>query len=121
MTPYKQGDVVLLPFPPTNYFSKAPVQNKQATLKKRPAVIINADWFFYLRGDYIVVALTSQPPKDELDVPLKYYSKAGLPKPSVARVGKYATIHPSVIIKKLGELTEHDLKNILRHVIWPFV
>ncbi len=113
---YKQGDVVLLPFPPTNQFASL----AQARPKNRPAVIVSADWFFYLRGDYVVIALTSQPKRDCFDLEIRDYKQAGLLKPSVARIGKFLTVHPIIIIKKLGELTEDDQKNVLGRTMWPF-
>jgi len=48
MTPYKCGDVVLLPFPFTDL----------STSKQRPALIISSDWYNDNRNDVIVVAIT---------------------------------------------------------------
>ncbi|HOV79872.1 MAG TPA: type II toxin-antitoxin system PemK/MazF family toxin [Bacillota bacterium] len=97
MTIYKQGDVVLLPFPPTNQFASL-VQVKP---KNRPAVIISTDWFFYSRGDHVVVALTSQPKKDCFDIKIRDYEQdegwnikeldaaiKGEPVPSMSKVKK---------------------------------
>lgn len=112
---YKQGDVILVPFPQTDQFA-----GNKPKPKNRPAVIINADWFFTLRGDHIVVALTSQSVRDFLDIPIRDYLQAGLLKPSVARIGKYNTIHPVAIVKKLGQLTDFDLRNLMGYVAMPF-
>lgn len=107
---YKQGDVILLKFPDT----------KLTVFKKRPAVIINTDWFFYLRGDYVVIALTSQLPRDCYDIPIINWRSAGLLKPSVARIGKFITVHPSLIDKKLGKLNSDDFSKVLQRTNWVF-
>ncbi len=105
---YKRGDIVLVPFPFTD----------NSNTKKRPAVILSTDRFFNARGDYVVVALTSQPPDNEYEFCLKDWQEEGLLKPTTVKTGKYLTVHPKQIIKKIGKLTERDMlklidKNIL--------
>jgi len=107
---YQQGNVVLLPFPSTDGKS----------VKTRPAVIINTDWFFCLRGDYIIAAITSQSCRDCFDLPLKDWKSAGLLFPSVVRIGKYLTVHPKVIIGKIGNLAVLDKAEVLKKISWPF-
>jgi mRNA-degrading endonuclease toxin of MazEF toxin-antitoxin module len=49
MTVYRQGDVVLIPFPFTDF----------STFKQRPAVVISSNGFNRIHQDVIVVAITS--------------------------------------------------------------
>ena len=49
-TPYKRGDIVLVPFPFTDLTSS----------KKRPALVISPDSFNSQQQDLVVVAITSQ-------------------------------------------------------------
>ena len=49
MTTYKQGDIVLIPFPFTD-LSRA---------KKRPALVVSADWYNTSRQDFVLAAITS--------------------------------------------------------------
>ena len=50
MTGYKRGDIVLVPFPFTDF----------STLKQRPALVISSNTFNNSREDVILVAITSQ-------------------------------------------------------------
>ena len=50
MTGYRRGDIVLVPFPFTDF----------TALKQRPAVVISSDKFNASRDDVILIALTSQ-------------------------------------------------------------
>jgi mRNA interferase MazF len=49
MTPCRQGDVVLLPFPFTDL----------TTTKQRPAVVISSEAFNARQRDVVVLAITS--------------------------------------------------------------
>jgi mRNA interferase MazF len=95
-TPYKQGDVVLVPFPFTN----------QQAGKQRPALIISANWYNQARSDLILLAITSQipqPPKrDQVALTDADLSSAHLFRPSVVRSGKIFTIEKNKVIKTLG-------------------
>ena len=99
MTDYKQWDIVLVPFPFTNL----------QTTKKRPALIISPDE--YNKLDVIIAFVTS---KLDLEYRLGDYkivnwNAANLPKPSMIRM-KFAT-DQSIIVKKIGKLTESDQAN----------
>ncbi len=97
-TPYKCGDVVLLPFPFTDL----------TTTKQRPAIVISSDWFNQNRKDLIVLAITSQistTPHEE-DFPLSETDQqsAGLPKKSMVKVTKILAIEQTLVRKKIGKV-----------------
>lgn len=110
MTPYKQGDVVLVPFPFTDL----------GAAKQRPAVIISADWFNRSRADCVLAAITSQIPatlaRDELLLAPHDLREAGLPKASLIRCGKVVTIQQTLIRKRLGKVPPATLRAALNGV-----
>jgi mRNA interferase MazF len=107
MTLYKQGDVVLVPFPFTDLSAR----------KQRPAVVISANWFNQSRADCVLVAITSQIPaaldRDQILLPASDLQLAGLPKPSLVRLGKIVTIQQALIHKQLGQLPAATFTAIL--------
>ena len=110
MTPYKQGDVVLVSFPFTDL----------STSKQRPAVVVSADWFNRSRLDCVLAAITSQVPatlaRDELLLTAADLSSAGLPKSSIIRCGKIVTLQQALVRKRLGELQPTTLHAALDSV-----
>jgi len=95
---YKKWDIVLVPFPFTDFTSA----------KKRPALIISPNK--YNEGpDLIIMFITSKIDKLERvgDIMIKDWQDCGLLKPSMVRM-KFATIDRSIIIKKLGIITSID-------------
>jgi mRNA interferase MazF len=99
ITTFKKWDIVLVPFP----FSDL------KTSKKRPGLVISPDPY-NTGSDIIIAFITSQLDKDQRpgDYPIKEWKKSGLPKPSRIRM-KFATIDKTIIIKKIGRLTKHDI------------
>jgi mRNA interferase MazF len=110
MTRCKQGDVVLVPFPFTDL----------TTVKQRPALVLSADWFNTSRDDCVVAAITSQiSPKlqpDEYRLSASDLVAAGLPKPSLVRLGKLFTISKSLLRKRLGTLPKDTMAVVLKQV-----
>jgi len=108
MTSYKQGEVLLVPFPFTDL-----TQTKQ-----RPAVVVSANWFNACRDDAVCVAITSQVPShlepDQFEIPAQDLTGAGLLKPSIAKVGKIFAIHETIVVKKIGQLTPDTTKKLIR-------
>jgi mRNA interferase MazF len=107
-TAYKHGDVVLVIYPFTDLTST----------KQRPAVIVSADWFNRRSdGDVVLVAITSVVPstisRDEFALTQADLTSAGLPKPSIVKVGKVFTGHKVLIKKRLGRMPDETLKNII--------
>jgi mRNA interferase MazF len=105
-TSFRQGDVVLVPFPFTNL----------SAIKQRPALVISPDRLNDTRPDVVVVAITSQiPPSladDEMRLPDAELATCGLPKPSIIKLGKIFTIHQGLIRKTLGRLPQGTLEEI---------
>ncbi|HLD79734.1 MAG: hypothetical protein A3I11_07645 [Elusimicrobia bacterium RIFCSPLOWO2_02_FULL_39_32] len=107
MTPYKQGDIVLVPFPFTDL----------TTTKKRPAVIISSERFNKKYNDVIVVAITSQIPEsiseEEILLSPIEQKESGLPKTSLIKIGKISTIDQRLIRKKLGTIPRTTYKKLI--------
>ncbi len=107
-TYYKQRDVVLIKFPYTDL----------KNIKRRPAIIISADWYNSLRDDVIVLAITtklsSQSNRDAYIIAPPHDKACGLIKPSVIKMGKVMTLNRGFIIKKLGELPVPQFRDLIK-------
>ena len=106
MTAFKKGEVVLVAFPFTDL----------TTTKIRPALVVSSDSFQHSGQDIVLAGITSQIPKkipatDFLLSPADQY-QAGLPKPSLVRLGKIVTLDQRLIRKKLGCLPEETLAKL---------
>ena len=99
-TTYNFGDVVLVPFPFTD----------QTTTKKRPSVVVSSDQYNVARPDVIVMAITSQLSSYSSigEVVITNWKGAGLLKASIIKP-IVATIEKRLVIRKLGQLEEHDV------------
>jgi mRNA interferase MazF len=100
MTAYEKGDVVLVPFPFSN----------QTDFKKRPAVVISASSYNSSAHDVVIMAVTSQIEKTVGvgECLIANWQEAGLLKPSALKTA-ISTIEQSLILKKLGKLSQSDL------------
>jgi mRNA interferase MazF len=97
--PFEFGTVVLVPFPFTN----------QAASKKRPAVVVSNLDYGAIRGDVIVMAVTSRIRADPAlgEMPVVEWQDAGLLKPSVIKP-VLATLEGSLVLRALGALDPGD-------------
>lgn len=97
--PFEFGTVILVPFPFTN----------QAAAKRRPAVVVSKFGYGMIRGDVIVMAVTSQIRVNEAlgEVPVFEWREAGLLKPSAIKP-VFATLAQSLVLRTLGALQPHD-------------
>ena len=106
-TRYSRGDVVLVPFPFTDL----------TNAKQRPAVVISPDRLNATRDDVVLLAITSQVPRelpeDEWPVTAGDLPGTGLLKPSVIKLGKMVTIHKGLVRRKIGTLPAPLLAQIL--------
>lgn len=111
MTHYEPGDVILVPFPFTDF----------ATLKRRPALIISNKHYNNTFNDIIIVAITSQNPYDLSESEYLLSSddqiSAGLPKLSKIKAGKIVSIDKKLVIKTLGKISKISLKEVIDLVI----
>jgi hypothetical protein len=72
--------------------------------KARPALVL-----FDLRQDVLICRNTSTAPVGSLDIPISDWTKAGLLKPSIARL---VTAEKTLLGRRLGELTGADQSTI---------
>jgi len=91
------GDIYLCQFPFTS----------GAASKMRPALVL-----FDLSFDCIICRVTSVVASGPLDVTLNDWQRAGLLKPSVARLDRLVTAQRTVLLRKLGVLGIGDLAMI---------
>jgi mRNA interferase MazF len=98
MTDSNPGDVVLIPFPFTDL----------STVKQRPAIILSSLAFNQQHEDAILAAITSHVPdvltSDEYLLSDEEQREAGLPKPSMIKMGKLVTLDQRLIRKHLGRM-----------------
>ena len=110
MTGHKRGDIVLVPFPFTDF----------STLKQRPALIISSDAFNRSREDVILVALTSQTNSASKGgnylVKGAEQKRSGLLREGVVLVGKIITIDQRLIRGTLGAFSPKALADISKRI-----
>lgn len=106
MTSFEFGDVVLVPFPFTD----------QSITKKRPAIVVSSQAYNSEQPDVIIMAVTSQiRPANNFDIPVTDWRAAGLLKPSVVKP-VIATVEKTLVIKRLGQLSEKDQKTLAENL-----
>ena len=109
-TRFSQGDVVLTPFPFTGL----------KTTKRRPAVVASTNWFNANRADVILLGVTSHVPdeleRDEVLIPDEHLEAAGLPRRSLVKVGKIASVNASIVDRGLGRLPDKTLHAVLERL-----
>lgn len=106
MTNYKRGDIVLVDF----------IFSTGTGIKKRPALIISGEKYNNTRQDIIIAAITSNISRNLFgDTMIEHWQAAGLLKPSVC-AGIIQTINFTLIERKLGEVVESDLKEIIQNL-----
>ena len=103
-----QGQVVLIPFPFTDL----------TATKQRPAIILSSDSYNRTHPDLILAAITSQVPKhlnpDEFLLSGDDLKAAGLPKPSIIKLGKIVTIDKRLARKTLGKLSADTINRVMQ-------
>lgn len=97
---YAKGDIVLVAFP----FRDRP------TAKVRPAVVLSGAEY-NRRGDVIIAAITTHPPRTSIDYRLQGWREANLVAPSVVRI-QLATIATRKILYRPGRLMPDDLAKV---------
>src|SRR3989338_2238923 len=103
----KKGDIVLVRYPFTDLSSE----------KLRPALVLLAE---DEEGDFLLAFITSAViRKSTFDITLQK-GKTGLLKDSTLRLKKIITVHKSLILGKIGNLSEEQLnliENTLRKML----
>jgi mRNA interferase MazF len=106
MTPFEPGDVVLVPFPFTDF----------SALKQRPCLVLSSARFNRSRPDVILAAITSRlearPADDEYVLDGREQQTGGLPKPSKVKAGKIVTIDQRLVRQCLGKLPAGSMRRI---------
>jgi mRNA interferase MazF len=99
----KKGDIVLIPFPFTDLTGT----------KNRPALIlIDSD------EDITVSFITTQLKwLEKFDIKLEPTNKNGLKKTSLIRLNKITTVDKELVIGKMGQLTNSEIKEVNRGLI----
>ncbi|MBU0501425.1 MAG: type II toxin-antitoxin system PemK/MazF family toxin [Gammaproteobacteria bacterium] len=101
---YQPSDVVLLPFP----FSDLSAH------KKRPVLILKAA---NIQGDFLAAQITSQPGYEgALVLEQADFSIGLLPKRSFVRPDKLVTLNQSLVIQRIGMLTDAAIARIRESV-----
>jgi len=110
MTACDPGEVVLIPFPFTDF----------STLKQRPCVVISSSAFNRAHQDLIVAAITSHIPakagEDEYLLSAAEQAACGLPKASLVKLGKIVTVDRRLIRRSLGRLPGPSVRRVLAGV-----
>lgn len=105
------SEVVLVPFP----------FRDQRGERTRPAVIVSGQ-AYNQRGDLVVAAVTSHPPRFATDYALLDWSAAGLRVPSTVRM-LLATVAENRVVLSIGRLSDRDWVEVQARVLqvfqWP--
>jgi mRNA interferase MazF len=100
MTAFRRGDVVLVGFPFTDL----------AAIKMRPALVVSSDEFNERGQDMILAAITSQVTKKisspDHFLPAEDQRQAGLPKPSLVKLGRISAPTLSLLTLKLHKVLQ---------------
>lgn len=99
MGKFVAGDVVVIPFPFTDFSAE----------KKRPALVIAERDF----DDYILCQITSRPwHEPAVEIADADFEQGGLEKPSYARPDRVFTVHESVIDRRAGTISPEKLEEV---------
>lgn len=93
----KFGEVHICQFPFTSGVQSKP----------RPALVL-----FDLGNDVLIYRITSVLQSGPADIPLKDWQKAGLLKPSIARLDRLVTAEKTTLGMLLGTLTNADTEDV---------
>jgi mRNA interferase MazF len=97
MTSYKQGDVLLVPFPFTD----------QSGSKQRPAIVISSAKYNQIHPDVILAPITSHPIASTDELAILDWKLAGLLKPSVVKP-ILSSFDTRLVKRKLGNFSSTD-------------
>lgn len=102
---YKQGEIVLVPFPYSDLSAS----------KRRPALVVSNNVYNSKFPDIVVCVITSNLHKDNFSIELNDTNlKQGiLPESSVTKYHKLFTIQQSRIIKRFSEIDNNKLNEVI--------
>ena len=112
MTDYKQGDVILLPYP----------FGERASGKKRPALVISSTEYNQATGELVIAQITGRvaPNVRPGDCHIQSWREANLARPALVRC-RVATVKTSLVLRRLGELNEADRQQVLKSLSAPML
>lgn len=92
------------------WFAEFPYEEDATIIKNRPVIILNVEPL-----EVLSVKVTSHNvrDKDKYDIPIQFWSEAGLNKPSIARISKTMFLDKQNFIHKIGTLQDDDKVSIL--------
>jgi mRNA interferase MazF len=104
MTAYEPGDVILVPYP----------FGERAGGRKRPVLVISSREHNEGTGELVVAQITSRMSSSPRmgDYHIEEWRQANLPRPALVR-GRLATIEASLVLRKLGRMSEADLRSAM--------
>jgi mRNA interferase MazF len=98
---FDRGDIVLVPFPFSDLSKN----------KVRPALVLASD-----KEDYVFIFITTVKPKSSLFVVVTPSGSNNLKVLSYIRYTKLASLDSSIILGKIGSLSDHDFKIVKKNV-----
>lgn len=95
------------------YWAYVPFEEKDGTIKHRPAVIVQID---QQNERYAAFKTTSQPPRSNFpgEYEIIEWKGAGLKKASVLRLSQPIELNPRLLGRKIGTLQRADRVNVYR-------
>ena len=101
MTGYRQGDVVLVPYP----------FGERAGGRKRPALVVSSDVYASETGQLIIAQITSRVSASPHpgDYQIRDWQAANLPRPATVRA-RLATVNSALVLRRLGTLPEAEFR-----------
>ena len=102
MTVYEPGDVVLVPYP----------FGERAGGRKRPALVISPAEYNRNTSALLIAQITGRLSGESRpgDYTIEHWKDANLPRPALVRC-RLATLQTSLVLRRLGKLTEADFRN----------
>jgi mRNA interferase MazF len=104
MTAYEPGDVLLVPYP----------FGERAGGRKRPVLVISSREHNEATGELVVAQITSRVSAQPRpgDYRIEAWRDARLPRPALVRA-RLATVETSLVLRKLGRLSEADQRGAM--------
>ena len=101
MTTYNQGEIILVPFPYTDY----------SAIKKRPAVVMSSAIYNATHPDVILAPITGRLSGTSDEVAITNWQAAGLIKPSSIKP-ILASFETQLVIRQIGTLSDTDRSQV---------
>ena len=101
MIAYKQGDVVLVPFP----------FGERAGGKRRPGLVISSVEHNQATNEVVIAQITSRlsAPARPGDYRIEFWREANLPRAAIVRC-RLASLPSSLVLRRLGEFAPSDFQ-----------